>query len=70
MELFVGWGGGQWSGRVDVEVEQVHGCLSGGIEVGVVIKIEFHIGLQDCRIAGFWLYIPVQSSPVKYSKVQ
>ena len=25
-------------------------AVSGGIEVGVVIKIEFHIGLQDCRV--------------------
>ena len=57
------------SGRKDMGVEQVHGCLSGGIEVGVVKKIEFHIGLQDCRVLVVQSS-PVQSSPVQSSPVQ
>ena len=44
LDLSVGQRGGQWSGRGNVGVEEVHGDLSGGTEVRVAIKNKVQVG--------------------------
>ena len=63
LDLVFGRRGGKWDRHGDVGVEEVHGGLSGGTEVGVVRKNEVQVGFQGL----LYRWLMVVSSSMSFS---